>query len=71
MGKRLSDTEALQREGINRPGPKLAPFGGDLSHERGADNAVAEGRNAGHFRRETGAGPEGFAGAREELDCEK
>lgn len=67
MGKRLSDTEALVREGINPPGAKVAPFGGNLAHERGADSA---GRNPGSFRRETGVGSEGFGGARKELGCD-
>lgn len=68
MGKRLSDTEALVREGINRPGARVAPFGGNSCHELGADNAVASGRNPGHFRRETGTGAEGL---REAVDCNK
>ncbi len=61
---RLSDTEALVREGINPPGPRLAPiqFG-----ERGADNAVG-GHGGSRFRRETGAGGEAFKGAKDELD---
>lgn len=63
MGKRLSDTEALVRRGINPPGPKLAPFGGNLGHECGADNAVGQGRNSGHYRRETNAGGEGLTNA--------
>lgn len=66
MRKRLSDTEALVREGINPPGAKVAPFGGNVCYERGADNAV-EHRNAGHFRRETDAGGESMHGAKEEL----
>jgi hypothetical protein len=63
---RLNDTEALVRQGINRPGCQPAPFGGNLAVERGADNTV-QGPQPGRFRRETGAGPEGLAGAKAEL----
>lgn len=65
MGKRLSDTEALASRGINRPGPKVASFGGNLAVERGADNAVASRPSAGAFRKETSAGGEGLSGAME------
>lgn len=60
---RLSDTEALARQTINRPGAKIPPFGGNDSMERGADNAVAGGRNPGQFQRESNAGAEGLSGA--------
>lgn len=66
MRKKLSNTEALVREGINPPGAKPAPFGGNVAYERGADNAV-ERRNSGHFRRETDAGCESIRGVKEEL----
>lgn len=64
---RLSDTDALSRKGINSPGAKVASFGGNLGHECGADSAVGQGRNSGHYRRETNAGQEGLAGANAEL----
>ena len=67
MSKRLNDTEALVKAGINRPGCQPAPFGGNLAIERGADNAV-QGPQPGRFQRETGAGPEGLAGACKELN---
>lgn len=66
-GRRLNDTAAVVAEGINPPHCKPAPFGGNLGHERGADQAVGH-WNAGQFHRETGAGPEGMKGARDELD---
>lgn len=64
---RLNDTSAVVREGINPPGAKVAPFGGNLAYGCGAENAV-ERRNLGQFRRETGAGAEGLGGACEELE---
>lgn len=57
---RLSDTEALVRQGINRPGAKLAPENGGSGigggQDTGADNCRPS--PAGSFRRETGAGDE-------------
>lgn len=66
-GGRLNDTAAVVAEGINPPHCKPAPFGGNLAHGRSADQAVGHG-NPGQFRRETGAGPEGMKGAKDELD---
>ncbi len=70
MGKkgsgRLSDTAAIVKQGINRPGARVAPFGGNVSYERGADDAVS-GPTPGQFRRETSAGAEGLSGAMAEL----
>lgn len=71
MEKRLSDTAALVKEGINSPGAKVSPFGGNSCHEAGADNAVARGHNPGRFLRETGAGEESLAGATGELKRDK
>lgn len=62
MGK-LNNTEALVRQGIRRPGPRPATFGGNVNVERGADDAMASGRNSGHFRKETDSGPEGLSEA--------
>lgn len=65
---RLSDTEALVREGINPPGPKLAPFGGNVSWECGADNAAGKFRDQGRFARETGPDGPKRENPRDELD---
>lgn len=51
---RLSDTEALVREGINSPGAKLPPFGGNLAYENSADCAAEKFRSGGRFSRDTG-----------------
>lgn len=67
MRKRLNDTEALVKAGINRPGPKIAPFGGNLAVERGADNTV-QGPQPGRFQRETNAGAEKLSSACKELN---
>lgn len=63
-GSGLSNTEALVREGINPPGPRLAPL---HFRENGADDAV-RGPVPGQFRRETNAGGEGMAGVKVELE---
>lgn len=60
---RLSDTEALVRQGIRRPGGQYAPVNNSSG---GADNVSLQ--TAGQFRKETGAGPEGMKEACAELE---
>lgn len=64
--RRLSDTEALVRQGINPPGAKLAPENGGSGvgggRDLGADNVRL---NSGSFHRKTDAGCESLATATE------
>lgn len=69
MSKRLSDTEALVRQGIRGAGMCLAgdygPYSPELQPALGSADRAVTGPKPGRFRRETGAGNESLARATE------
>lgn len=69
---RLSNTEALTRQGINRPGARVAPENGGSGVGGGPDTGADNIRlNSGSFRRNSGAGDESLACAVGVAKCEE